>query len=76
MKIIKTDRRTALTSDTLDDLMEINVEGPSLSGFSADHAVQLWWADHTRRPNQTPRKEYRKRVVEAETIDNTEAETI
>ena len=73
---IKTDRRTALTSDTLDDLMGINIEGPSLSGFSADHAVQLWWADHTRRPNQRPRKEYRKRVVEAETTDNTEAETI
>ena len=64
MKIVKTNRRTSysLLSSTLDDLMEINVEGPELENFSPDHAVQLWWSDRTRRPNQAPRKQYRKRV--------------
>ena len=59
MKIVKTNRRTSLT---LDDLMEINVEGPELENFSPDHAVQLWWSDRTRRPNQASRKQYRKRA--------------
>ena len=61
MKVVKTDQRTSLKTDTLDDLMEINVEGPSLDNFSADRAINLWWSDRTRRPNQKPRKEYRKR---------------
>ena len=62
MKIVKTNRRSSLHSSTLDDLMEINVEGPPPESFSAEHAVQLWWEDcSARRPNQAPRKEYRKR---------------
>lgn len=59
LKVIKTDRRSSLQITTLDDLMEINVEGPSLASFSADKAVELWWSDRRRRPNQEPRKEYR-----------------
>ena len=73
MKIVKTNRRTSLSSSTLDDLMEINVEGPELESFSPDHAVQLWWSDRTRRPNQAPRKQYRKRAsseVESENSSN------
>ena len=53
--------------------MEINVEGPELESFSPDHAVQLWWSDRTRRPNQAPRKQYRKRAsseVESENSSN------
>ena len=38
MKIVKTNRRTSLLSSTLDDLMEINIEGPELENFSRDHA--------------------------------------
>ena len=41
MKVIKTDRRNCLNTSTLDDLMEINVEGPPPEGFSAEHAVKL-----------------------------------
>ena len=61
MKVVKTDQRTSLKTNILDDLMETNVEGPSLDNFSADRAINLWWSDRTRRPNQKPRKEYRKR---------------
>ena len=63
LKVIKTDCRTSLHTSTLD---EINVEGPPLENFSADHAVDLWWADCARRPNQGPRKEYRPREKDPE----------
>ena len=63
MNIIKTDRRTSLNDSTLDDLMEINVEGPPPEDFSSEHAVSLWWKDCTRRPNQARRKEYRQRAT-------------
>lgn len=78
MKVIKTDRRSSLNTSTLDDLMEINVEGPPAEDFSADHAVSLWWEDCTRRPNQAPRKEYRKRVStnDDSTLDEAEPEAI
>ncbi len=45
MKIITTDRRTNLHIDTLDNLLEIQMEGPPLSRFSATEAVHLWWDD-------------------------------
>ena len=63
MKIIKTDRRTCLHTDTLSDLLEIQVEGPSLQNFSADEAVRLWWDSccTSRRVNQAPRKSYKPR---------------
>ena len=66
MNIIKTDRRTSLNNSTLDDLMEINVEGPPPEDFSSEHAVSLWWKDCTRRPNQARRKEYRQRATGSE----------
>ena len=61
MKIIKTDRRNCLHTNTLDNLMEINVESPPPESFSAEHAVKLWWEDCMRRPNQAYRKDYKKR---------------
>ncbi len=39
MKIIKTDRRSSLNTTTLDDLMEINVEGPIPENFCSERAV-------------------------------------
>ena len=66
LKVIKTDRRTSLHITTLDDLMEINVEGPSPVNFSAEHAVNLWWSDRAGRPNQVPRKEYKQREAQTE----------
>jgi hypothetical protein len=68
LKVIKTDRRSSLQITTLDDLMEINVEGLSLVNFSADSAVQLWWSDRRRRPNQEARKEYRPREAQTEFV--------
>ena len=64
LKVMKTDRRTNLTNSTLQDLLEIGIEGPTLDSFSADQAVQLWWEDcrTSRRVNQRQRKEYQQRT--------------
>ena len=61
LKIIKNERRTSLLTTTLDDLMEINSEGPPFESFSAENAVSLWFRDTNRRPNQRTRKDYRPR---------------
>ena len=45
LKVIKSERRTSLNTCTLNDLMVINIEGPPFENFSADQAVDLWWAD-------------------------------
>ena len=37
LKIIKNERRT--------DLLAVSTEGPTLSNFTADSAVDLWWSD-------------------------------
>ena len=41
--------------------MDICVEGPPLSKFSATRAVQMWWNSTTRRVNQGPKNSYRPR---------------
>ena len=63
LKVIKTSNRTSLQTSTLDNLLEISIEGPPLSSCSTDSAIDLWWSDcHTTRgTNQTKRKPYRPR---------------
>ena len=66
LKVIKTEKRTNLNISSMNDVMEINTEGPSLGNFTADPAIELWWKDcsTTRRVEQRPRKKYRKRKVD------------
>ena len=53
IKIIKSDRRSCLNEDRLDNLLRISVEGPPLSQWDSSGAVDLWWNDKTRRvPNK------------------------
>ena len=61
LKVVKTNRRTNLANSTLNNLLEIHVEGLIMSKFSADQAVELWWKDcsTTSRVNQQPRQLYR-----------------
>ena len=58
--IIKTDRRSLLSADSFDDLLLLNSNKIPLTSFVADQAIDLWWTDKTRRPNQKPRKKYKK----------------
>ena len=41
LKVLKTDRRNRLLTGTLDDLLQINIEGPSPENFQANDAVRL-----------------------------------
>ena len=45
LKVIKNERRTNLHCYTLNDLLEVNTEGPSLSSFSPESAIDLCWND-------------------------------
>ena len=60
LKIVKTKRRTSLHTSTL----SINVNGPPLSSYNPDAAVDLWWREcsTTRRVNRNPRKAYQPRA--------------
>lgn len=70
LKIIKNEKRTNLSCSTLNDLLEVNTEGPTVDSFSADAAVDLWWSDCSsgRRVNQNPRKAYKKREQSSSTM--------
>ena len=74
LKVLKTIRRTNLQGNTLNDLLEIYVEGPPLSSFCPDRAIELWWSNcsTTRRVNQQPRKEYRPRNLESTDAEPTQ----
>ena len=67
LKVIKSER---CTSRTLDDLLEINIEGPPFESFSAGSAVDLWWAQAVHRPNQKSRKDYRSREGSSSSTDD------
>ena len=73
-------RGTSLSCITLNDLLEINTEGPTPSNFSPDSAIDFWWSDcqSGRRPNQKPRKEYRQRqkTTEGSDSDGSEVELL
>jgi len=52
LKRIKTDWRSRLTTDMMNHLLSIAIEGPSLDDYVAERAVQLWWrgGQRQRRP--------------------------
>lgn len=52
MKFIKSNQRTCLKENTLDELIRINVEGPPLAQWDASRAVELWSTATHRRVNR------------------------
>eukprot|EP00731_Ephydatia_muelleri_P017065 Em0010g163a len=56
LKNIKTEKRTRLSEDNLDDLMRISVDAPEMSAWDASGAVKLWWSAKTRRTVKDTRK--------------------
>ena len=40
--------------------MLLNTDKVPLSSFNPDRAIELWWSDKTRRPNQHKRKIYKQ----------------
>lgn len=61
LNLIKSDRRVQLSNKTLNDLLTISTSSESMEDFNPDPAIDLWWKDKVRRPNQKQRKPYRKR---------------
>ena len=59
--IIKVENRSLLSSESLDDILLLNTDKIPLSSFNSETAIELWWSDKTRRPNQHKRKAYKKR---------------
>ena len=52
MNRIKTDSRNRLKTTTLDMLIRLSSEGPSLETFDFDAAVKLWAQKNKRRITQ------------------------
>ena len=65
INVIKGKKRSLLTNDTLDDLLSISSPNLPLSEFDPNEAINLWWNDKTRCPNQSARKPYKKRKTKS-----------
>ena len=72
VKLIKSDRRSRLSEDTLDHLVRIAVDGPPLAQWDATDAVHLWWRSKQRRQVQDTRAEPRPGTSNAENDPTTE----
>ena len=60
VSIIKTNKRTLLSNDTLGDLLLLSTDQVPLQDFCPDAAVDLWWRSKSRRPDQRTRRPYRQ----------------
>ena len=65
MKRVKRDSRASLNESTLNSLIRISAEGPSLDEFDPNPAIQLWATSANRRSNQKARKPYKKKEMHA-----------
>ena len=78
LKYLKSTKRNSLQTSTLNDLLELYIEGPTLAEFSADSAIELWLSECTRRPQQSARKKYKSREQTAgsssTTVDELESD--
>ena len=71
VNVMKSTKRTQLSNQTLDDLLIVSTAGVPLKEFNPDHAINLWWKDKLRRPNQRPRAQYKQNVAAASTSSDT-----
>ena len=70
LKLIKVDKRSLLANDTLDDLLVLNTDRVPMKEFKPDRSIHMWWNAKTRRPNQHPRKVYKKTSVDGDEGDS------
>ena len=76
MNRIKSDWRNRLNQDTLDDLLRISEDGPTLDDFNPDVAIDKWFTKKVRRL-KTGRHNYpakRKRTADGNAV--TSADTV
>ena len=53
LNVIKTEKRTLLSNESLDNLL-------------SDCAIDIWWKEKVRQPNQRGRKKYKKHRSDVE----------
>lgn len=58
---IKLKKRCSLSNESFDDLLTITSAHVPLKEFCPDNAIDVWWKDKVRRPNQKCRCPYKKR---------------
>ena len=76
LKFIKSNRRNCLKEETLDRLLRINVEFPTLSKWNPETAVNLWSSDKVRRVAQTGKRKLRyKKNAHSSSEEESETES-
>ena len=60
VNVIKSNKRTLLSNNTLDDLLRLSETGVPVKEFNPDHSIDLWWQNKVRRPNQKQKAPYKK----------------
>ena len=76
VNVIKSNKRTSLTNDTLDDLLMVSTMCSPLKDFNPNKAVDLWWREKVRRPNQKSRKQHEKRGVASDSESEIEMDLL
>ena len=57
---LKTEKRSLLNNQQLDDLLRLNTDVILLANFDVNPSIDLWWQEKKQRINQHPRKAYKK----------------
>ncbi len=56
--LLKTDDRSSLQRECLNDYLHVKLNMPPVADYDPRPAIQRWWTDVRRRPNQTPTGKY------------------
>ena len=71
--MIKTEKRTRLSNEALDDLLMITSNNVPLKDFNPEAAITLWSNEKIRRPNQKERRIYKRRKTDMIELDNSDS---
>ena len=77
LKHIKSEKRSSLSEDHLDDLLRISVDGPPLKKWDAGGAINLWWREKQRRQVNDKRAapKRKQKPDTAESLSESESKT-
>ena len=79
LNVIKTNKRTSISNESLYDLLQLTTDSVPLREFCPNEAMDLWWKDKVCRPNQSKRKQYKKRThslpTDESAVSSSESET-
>jgi hypothetical protein len=70
LKVLKVDKRSLLSNDTLDNSLVLNTDRIPLKEFNPDRSIRLWWSKKNRRIHQQPRKDNQRKVHDQDCTDD------